>query len=81
MSDRKKAIEELKRLMEEQKARLDPEVLAKAMAAAEGKKPAPSSVPYDKEAATKAVELFLKNHGDAGDFSKKLLKFMQKNSQ
>ena len=81
MTDRNKAIEELKRLIAEQKARIDPQVLERAIAAATKKKPVSSSVPYDKEAAAMAVELFLKSHGNADDFSKKLLQFMKKNSQ
>ena len=89
MTDKNKAIEELKKLMAEQKARIDPAVLERAVAAASAKKPTtpssvpppPASVPYDKEAAAMAVELFLKSHGNADDFSKKLLQFMKKNSQ
>ena len=83
MSERDKAIDVLKKLISEQKSRIDPKILARAADAA-GKKPAAEksgSVPYDREAAGKAVELFLKNHGDAPGFKEKLLQLLKKNSQ
>lgn len=91
MTERDKAIENLKKLIAEQKARIDPAVLAKAAAAAKGNaataagakssKKAEETVPYDREAAARAIELFMKNHGNAADFKEKLMRFLLKNSQ
>ena len=83
MSSRDKAIETLKKLIREQKSRIDPKVLESAAKAADRKSATvpPSTVPYDKAAAGKAVELFLKNHGDAQGFKEKLLQLLKKNSQ
>ena len=69
-----KAIAELKKMIRRQKARLSPE----ALKAAEKAVAAKETVPYDKKAATKAIEFFLKNHTDAKTFSKKLLEEMNK---
>lgn len=85
MDDKEKAIEDLKKRLREQKARINPEILASAVAAAKNKmeKPAPEeadTVPYDKEAAGKAVELFLRSHSNAAEFRKKLLLFLKKNA-
>ncbi|MBI1214444.1 MAG: hypothetical protein GC185_01335 [Alphaproteobacteria bacterium] len=82
---REKALEELKRQIREQKARIDPAVLKIAERAAriaqkqqeremrEGKAGANEMVPYDREAAAEIVALFLQNRGDREDFERKLL--------
>lgn len=84
MTEREKAIETLKKLIAEQKARIDPAILAKAAAAAQGKaakRGEEDTVPYDRAAAAKAIELFMQNHGNAADFKEKLMRFLLKNSQ
>jgi hypothetical protein len=71
MNNREKALEELKRRIEEQKARVDPEVLRRAAEVAESHMQRhDSSVPYDRKAAIKAVELFLKSHRDPKDIER-----------
>lgn len=90
---RQKALEILKAQIKLQKARIDPDVLARASQAAEqhsaalqaspppAAPPAPASQrqePYDRAAAAKTIELFLKNHDSSRDFQKRLLEFMKK---
>jgi hypothetical protein len=71
MNDREKALEELKRHIKEQKARVDPEVLKRAEEAARARMPSGgTSVPYDRESAAKAVELFLRSHPDPKDLER-----------
>ena len=80
MDKRQKAIEEIKKKMQEQRARLNPDVLAYAQkAAARPQKQA--TVPYDKDAAQKAVELFLRDHKNAKGFTAKLSSFMKEEDQ
>lgn len=89
MSKRDDAIEILKKQIREQRARIDPEVLKKAAASLnrpsptkENKKASAETVPYDREAAHRAVELFLQNGGERREaFCKKLLALSQKTSQ
>ena len=78
-----KALEELKRQIATQKSRLPPDVLEKAARALQGKQPSPTttpagSVPYDRAAAAKAIELFLSQHDDAKTFQKRLLERLKK---
>lgn len=97
---REKAITELKKLIAEQRARIDPAILKRAEAAAlasQGLPPktmtpqaaapktpgavpvAPAgSVPYDREKAAKAIELFLKKHSNSREFQLKLLERLKK---
>lgn len=88
---RQKAIDELMQLVRDQRARLDPALLARiaekmapAAGVPQGAKPAPAapanSVPYDRAAATRAIELFLSAHKDKADFKARLVSFMQKQS-
>lgn len=87
---RQKALDELKQLVRDQRARLDPALLARiaekmaptgAAATPAPAKPAPAnSVPYDRAAATRAIELFLATHKDKADFKARLVSFMQKQS-
>lgn len=84
MSKRDDAIEILKKQIREQRARIDPEVLKKA-AISLTRPPEPKiseTVPYDRDAAHRAVELFLENDGERREaFCKKLLALSQKTSQ
>jgi hypothetical protein len=76
-------IEHMKHLMRKRRAEIDPKVLAMAKAAAErkqGLKPKSQTVPYDRAAATKAVELFLAGHPEQKKFRAKLLAFLTKSS-
>lgn len=83
MSDKEKpksrdeALAELKRQISDQRARLDPAVLARAAAAFGG---GSTSVPYDRVAATRAIELFIAAHKDKADFKARLFSFIQKQS-
>lgn len=78
---RQRALDELKRLMKDQRGRLDPAVLARAAAALSGgPAPAPATVPYDRAAATKAIEIFMATHKDKADFKARLFSFIQKQS-
>jgi len=102
LDKRRKAIEELKKMMRQRRADIDPAVLLKARAAAErrdmitaaerrdvttsaerknakGEKD-PSMVPYDRDAARKAVALFLQLHPDQKRFSRDLADFMNRNT-
>ncbi|MBL8711845.1 MAG: hypothetical protein JNM12_03015 [Alphaproteobacteria bacterium] len=81
MSSRDKALEILKKQMQAQKARLDPKLLqiaGKAAALKQEGKAQKDMVPYDREAAAKAVQLFLKNHDDRADFEQRLLAMLRK---
>jgi hypothetical protein len=81
MSSRDKALEILKKQMQVQKERLDPKLLqiaGKAAALKQEGKAQKDMVPYDREAAAKAVQLFLKNHGDRADFEQRLLAMLRK---
>lgn len=75
------ALQKLKQQIEEQRARLDPRVLKlAAQAAALSQKPGnrqENMVPYDREAAAQAVQLFLQNHPDAAAFEKELLTLLK----
>ncbi|MEZ0261777.1 MAG: hypothetical protein ACAH80_12260 [Alphaproteobacteria bacterium] len=71
---REKALDVLKKQIREQKKRIDPAVLARAQEALAAKGAAAASVPYDRETARAAVEIFLKDHADAEGFSRKLAK-------
>lgn len=78
MTTREKALAELKRQIKEQKARLDPRLLKMAEMAAGITKTEKNTVPYDRESASKAVEMFLANHSDAKGFRQKLLELIRK---
>lgn len=83
MDKKAKAIAEMKKLMQLKRAEIDPKVLAMAKDAAErsqGLKPKGKMVPYDREAAAKAVELFLKTHPDQKRFRAELLDMIRKDS-
>lgn len=87
MDKRQKAIEELKKQIRLGRERLGPEGIKALEKLAKGaqkpaKRPEPPSgmVPYDKKAAAQALEIFLKNHGDAKGFQKKLLDMLKKTS-
>ncbi len=83
---RQQAIAELQRLVRDQRARLDPEVLAhvaEKLSPSTGKKapaPAPATEPYDRIAAQRAIELFIAGHKDKADFKARLFSFIQKQS-
>ncbi len=85
--DRQKAIEELQKQIKLGRERLGPEgikeleKLAKNMQAPVAKAPTvpKGSVAYDKKAALKAFELFIKNHGDPREFERRLLEMLNKN--
>ncbi len=81
MSSRDEALEILKKQMQVQKERLDPKLLqiaGKAAALKKEGKAQKNMVPYDREAAAKAVQLFLKNHDDRADFEQRLLAMLRK---
>ena len=82
---KQKALAELKQLVRDQRARLDPAVLAQVAQklAPQSNAPAPAtpaSEPYDRAAATRAIELFLAAHKDKADFKARLFSFIQKQS-
>lgn len=91
-SRKQKAIAELQRLVRDQRARLDPDVLAEVARIMTGNKtaaPAPNkhatnkpatSEPYDRAAATRAIELFLAEHKDKAGFKARLFSLIQKQS-
>ena len=85
MNNRDRALEELKRRIQEQQARVDPEILRRAREAAMSQvDEAPRqgearSVPYDRETAEEAVRLFLARHRNARDFERKLAEFIFRN--
>lgn len=83
---REAAIEELKKQIAAQRARLDPAVLKRAAKAAElSQKPAAERaaglVPYDRAAAAEAVRLFLQNHPDAAHFEEELISLLRQQEQ
>jgi len=88
MSSREKAIAELKKQIRLGRERLGPEgikeleKLAKGLRKPKPEAPAapPGAVPYDRESALKAFEIFLKNHGDPKEFEKRLLALLKKSS-
>lgn len=83
---KQKALAELQQQVRDQRARLDPDVLAKvaqklAPQATNTQTPkVPASEPYDRAAATRAIELFLAAHKDKADFKARLFSFIQKQS-
>lgn len=89
MNDRDRALNELKRRISEQKARVDPRLLALAEKAVRRHLPedAPAAVlagpatpvPFDRKSSAKAVELFLRCHADPKGFQRRLAEFVQKN--
>lgn len=72
------ALAELKKRIAEQRARLDPKLLRMAekaaLSAGAGEK-----VPYDRESAVRAVELFLTGHDDRDAFERRLRDLLAKN--
>ena len=90
MDSRQKAIEELKKQTRLARERLGPEGLKELKKLAKGiqkPKPKPKTpaipegmIPYDKKAAAKALEIFLKNHGDPREFEKRLRELLKKSS-
>jgi hypothetical protein len=82
---KQKALAELKQLVRDQRARLDPTILQQvaqklAPQASAVTDAAPASEPYDRAAATRAIELFLAAHKDKADFKARLFSFIQKQS-
>lgn len=93
MSKREKAIEELKKQIKLGRERLGPEGIKELEKLAKGmQKPKPAApkqeslklppghIPYDKEAAMRAFQMFLENHGDPKEFEKRLLALLKKSS-
>lgn len=80
MDKKQKAVEELKRQMRARKAEIDPKVLAVAQRAVKAAAGDGKTVPYDRAAAAKAVELFITNHPEQERFRDALLDFIGKNS-
>lgn len=80
MDSREKALQELKKRIREQKARVDPRLLKLAEQAALSRaRPESASVPYDREAAEKAIAFFLETHEDRKGFEHRLVEFIMKN--
>lgn len=79
---REKEIAEIKKMIREQRAKLNPEVLAIAERAAKLSQNIPlneeKNVPYDRANATKAIEAFLKGHSDPKAFQTKLFALLKK---
>ena len=87
MNSKQKAIEELKKQIRLGRERLGPEgikeleKLAKNIIKPKQIETLPvGMVPYDKKAAIKAFEIFLKNHGDPEEFERRLRKMIRKSS-
>jgi hypothetical protein len=86
MNKRQKAIEELKKQMQMARERLGPEgvkeleKLAKGIQQPKAAAVPPGMVPYDKEAAAQALEIFFKNHDDPKTFEKRLRELIKKSS-
>ena len=86
MDKREKAIRDMQEMIRRKRAEIDPAVLEKAQHAAMEKlkgrkeKPPSGTVPYDKEAARRAVEMFIARHPEQKKFRSRLLDFLQKNS-
>lgn len=81
MDKREEALQELRRLIREQRARLDPRLLELAAQAARLSQQPPENaefVPYDHDAAAKAIRLFLKNHDNPAAFEQQLLRLLDK---
>ncbi|MCK4945921.1 MAG: hypothetical protein KAS59_06630 [Alphaproteobacteria bacterium] len=87
MNSKQKAIENLKKQIRLERERLGPdgikelEKLAKNIIKPERVDTLPAGmVPYDKKAAIKAFEIFLKNHGDPEEFERRLREMIRKSS-
>lgn len=88
MDRREKALADLKALIRQERARIDPQVLERAAQAAKKQQPgakqaAPATkntgtVPYDSKTAKEAIALFLEHHSDASGFQKRLLERLKK---
>lgn len=76
MNSREKALQELKKLIREQRDRIDPRLLEKAARAISGKTGDSKDVPFDRKSAAKAIDLFLKDHADSEGFARRLRDFM-----
>lgn len=87
MNKREKALEELKRRIREQKARIDPLVLKLAQSAALSRVPDATvdipvaTVPFDRDAAAHIVALFVKGQHNPREFERRLAAFLMKNRQ
>ncbi len=80
---KQRALDELKQLVRDQRARLDPDILAQVAQKLGGgaqKANPKQSVPYDRATATRAIELFIASHKDKADFQARLFSFIQKQS-
>ncbi len=91
MSDKQKAIEELKKQRQLARERIGPEGVKKLekMAAdlqknrnmtVSGDALTDGMVPYDRKAALEAFQIFLKNHGDPAEFERRLREMIAKKS-
>ncbi len=87
MDSRQKAIENLKKQIKLERERLGPEgikeleKLAKNIIKPKQINIIPNkTVPYNKKAAIKAFELFLKNHGNPKEFERRLREMIRKSS-
>lgn len=82
MEKREKALAELRKLIAEQRARIDPKILAMAEKAAGAASPESgrknTAVPYDRAAAAEIIRIFLKQHTDPTGTEKKLLELLRK---
>ena len=78
MTSREKALNELKRRIEEQKARVDPKLLKLAEKAALSGAKSGETTPYDRAAAVEAVEIFLEEHKDRKGFERRLAELIFK---
>lgn len=78
---RQKEIDAIHKMIREQRARLDPEVLAIAERIAKLSQNIPlgnsGNIPYNRDSATKAIELFLKSHSNAKEFQTKLFALLK----
>ena len=85
MTEREKALEELKKQIKLGRERLGPEGIkqlenmAKGINSPAGSQGIPAdSEPYDRETAMKALEIFIQNHGDPEWLRQEILKMVNK---
>ncbi|TAL35522.1 MAG: hypothetical protein EPN97_07025 [Alphaproteobacteria bacterium] len=79
MNSREKALEELRRRIEEQKARVDPKLLRRAAEVALSGTKSGQAAPSDRAAAIRVVEIFLEEHKDREGFERRLAELIFKN--
>jgi len=75
MSDITRVKQEILATIRRKRAEITPEILARAQQAARHQHN--NTVPYDKKAASDTIKMFLKNHKNAEEFERRLIRKLE----